>query len=267
MSSFYLHIIDFTIKVQLFKPKYTVFLRDKLQREIMMLFRDFVSLEKPKKIDFTIEFQESNIIGLVPHTPTNIQFVSLYEKKGPNKIRTYYSISTSQFHYMVTEILSMLLKDSGFFQHASSVVHHDKAFLFLGKSGSGKTTISSFLKDTYHKLADDLVMIKKEKDQYICFQSPLWERNWWLGKHTESYPLSKIFFLKKSKDCHVEKITNSKEKLKLLLSDLTYEQTHIKEKMGVFMKFVAAFDGFYYLHFPKDKRRVLEFFEEQKILS
>ena len=267
MSSFYLHIIDYTIKIQLHKPKYTVFLRDKLQREIMMLFRDFVKLEKPKKIDFTIEFRESNIMGVIPGVQSKFHFINLFEQKSPNTIRTYYSISTSQFHYIITEILNLLIKDTGFFQHASSIVHNGKAYLFLGKSGAGKTTISSFLRKKYHKFADDLVLIQKIDSEYRCFQNPLWERNWWLSKHTESYPLGKVFFLRKSPVCKLTKVSHSKKNLELLLSDLTYEQVRIKEKMNVFLKFVAECDDFYFLDFPKNQHKVLRFFEDQQIFD
>jgi len=267
MNSFYLRIIDFTIKVHLIKPKYTVFLRDKLQREIMMLFRDFVSIEKPKHVDFTIEFRESNVMGVIPGIQSKFHFINLYEQKTSNKIRTYYSISTSQFHYIITEVLNLLIKDTGFFQHASSIVHNGKAYLFLGKSGAGKTTISSFLKKKYHKFADDLVLIREINGKYRCFQNPLWERNWWLSKHTESYPLAKVFFLRKAQTCNLTKVSHSKKNLDLLLSDLTYEQVRIKEKMSVFLKFVATFQKFYFLDFPKNQKKVLAFFEEKNIFD
>mgnify|MGYP005842429601 CR=1 FL=1 len=249
------------------KPKFTVFLRDKLQREIMMLFRDFVSIEKPKKIDFTIEFRESNILSVIPGIQSKFHFISLYEQKSPTRLRTYYSISTSQFHYIITEILSMLIKDTGFFQHASSIVHNGKAYLFLGKSGAGKTTISTLLRKKFHRFADDLVLVRKIGDVYHCFQNPLWERNWWLSKHTESYELGKVFFLRKSKQCSVSGLKNNKQVLELLLGDFTYDGVQVKDKMEIFLKFVSEFNHFYYLDFPKDEKKVVSFFENKKILD
>lgn len=249
------------------KPRFTVFLRDKLQREIMMLFRDFVTMEKPQKIDYTIEFRESNIMGVIPGLQSKFHFINLYERKSPNRIRTYYSISTSQFHYIITEILSYLIKDTGFFQHASSIVHNGKAYLFLGKSGAGKTTISTLLKKRFHRLADDLVLIRKIGDSYHCFQNPLWERNWWLSKHTESYALGKVFFLRKSNHCKVTRLENNKQTLKLLLGDFTYDGVEVKDKMEIFLKFVAEFKHFYYLDFPKDEKKVVSFFESGHILD
>lgn len=249
------------------KPRFTVFLRDKLQREIMMLFRDFITMEKPKKVDFTIEFRESNIMGVLPGIQSKFHFINLYEQKSQNRIRTYYSISTSQFHYIITETLSHLIKDSGFFQHASSIVHNGKAYLFLGKSGAGKTTISTLLRKRFHRFADDLVLIRKIKNTYHCFQNPLWERNWWLSKHTESYELGKVFFLRKSKQCQVTRIHDHEQILGLLVGDFTYDGVQVKDKMEIFMKFVAEFNQFYFLDFPKDEKQVVSFFKNKGVLD
>lgn len=267
MSTFYLNIIGFSIKVSMIKPRFTVFLRDKLQREIMMLFRDFVSLEKTKEVDFTIEFRESNIMGVIPGVQSKFHFINLYEQKSQKMIRTYYSISTSQFHYIITEILSTLIKDTGFFQHASSIIHNGKAYLFLGKSGAGKTTISTLLRKRFFRFADDLVLIRKIGGIYRCFQNPLWERNWWLSKHTESYVLGKVFFLRKSERCNISRVKNSKQILRLLLGDFTYDGVQVKDKMEIFMKFVSEFSHFYYLDFPKDEKKVVGFFEKPGVLD
>lgn len=266
MSTFYLTIIGFSIKVIMIKPRFTVFLRDKLQREIMMLFRDFVSIEKPKKVDFTIEFRETNIMGVLPGIQSKFQFINLYERKSQTRWRTYYSISTSQFHYMITEILSLLIKDTGFFQHASSIVHNRKAYLFLGKSGAGKTTISTLLRKKFHRFADDLVLVRKIGETYRCYQNPLWERNWWLSKHTESYELGKVFFIRKAEQCSLSRLANNKQILELLLGDFTYDGVQIKDKMELFMRFVAEFDHFYFLDFPKNEKKVISFFEQSGVL-
>lgn len=50
------------------------------------------------------------------------------------------------------------------FLHSSSVLISGKALLFLGHSTSGKSTISSILADRYRILADDKVLIQKDKN-------------------------------------------------------------------------------------------------------
>ncbi len=263
MRTIYLNISDFYIKISFLKPKFTLFLRDKLQREIMTLFRDFVTLHKPQTIHYEIEFKESNTIGYIGRKNAKVKYISLFEQVSKSKIRTYYSISTSQFHFILKEVITELLMHKGFFQHASGIIHNDKVILFVGKSGAGKSTISSFLNESYTPFNDDLVLVQEQENRYMCFQTPLWERNWWYRKHNQKYPLGAIFFLVKASQCSIKPIKSKQQVLNLILSDLSYDREHINKKMYIFLKFISTFNNFYYLYFPKNKDEVKKYFKEK----
>lgn len=60
--------------------------------------------------------------------------------------------------------LGLRVSDSGLFLHASSVIIHGGAVLFLGHSTSGKSTIARRLGEVYPVLADDSVFAARGAD-------------------------------------------------------------------------------------------------------
>ncbi|MFH0888382.1 MAG: hypothetical protein V1871_04165 [Planctomycetota bacterium] len=67
----------------------------------------------------------------------------------------------------------LLLKKSGFFLHASAVVHREKSYVFCGPSGSGKTTIACLSKNR-PILTDETTAIVKEKRNYYAYATPFY---------------------------------------------------------------------------------------------
>lgn len=73
--------------------------------------------------------------------------------------------------FLLHSILSM---NGKFCLHASCVSKNDKAYLFLGKSGEGKSTISYILaRQGYEYMGDDLVFISKNSDEQIVIDALL----------------------------------------------------------------------------------------------
>lgn len=90
----------------------------------------------------------------------------------------------------------MLLRFSGIILHSSGVSFNDKGFIFCGKSGSGKTTISNlFIQSNYATLlTDEALIIRKLNGSIRIFGSP------WKGSGDDIYCnssslLSHIYFI------------------------------------------------------------------------
>ena len=68
-------------------------------------------------------------------------------------------------------VSAMCGQGGGFLCHAAGVVHQDRALLFFGVSGSGKSTIAR-LSGTRAILSDECVAVKKEAGRWLAFGTP-----------------------------------------------------------------------------------------------
>jgi len=66
----------------------------------------------------------------------------------------------------------MLATRGGFLLHAASAIRNGKAFLFLGPSGAGKTTIASLAPPDATLLTDEVSYVRKQSDSYAAFGTP-----------------------------------------------------------------------------------------------
>lgn len=92
--------------------------------------------------------------------------------------------------------------------HASVVVHQRKAILFLGESGTGKSTHTRLWLDQIPEcklLNDDSPIVRIENRALVCHGSP------WSGKTpcylNESYPISAIVRLRQAQFNRIEKLS------------------------------------------------------------
>jgi len=65
-----------------------------------------------------------------------------------------------------------LAERSGFLLHAASVIRADRAFLFAGPSGAGKTTISRLAPEDAHLLTDEISYVRKTADSWTAYGTP-----------------------------------------------------------------------------------------------
>jgi hypothetical protein len=71
-------------------------------------------------------------------------------------------------------VYSLALVDAhGLVVHAASLVRHGRAFLFCGRSGSGKTTIARLSPDAT-LLSDELSIVRIEDRRARCYGTPFW---------------------------------------------------------------------------------------------
>lgn len=145
--------------------------------------------------------------------------------------------------------------------HASAVKIDDRALVFVGPPGAGKSTAMRFLSARYQPLADDSIIIKKEKNDFYLYQTPFIETNM-IDKNSNRYQIKQILFLKKDIYFKIKRLKKEKAVEKLLRQVLTE-----KESFKTQVKDVARFinmSNFGIMSFPKDQRGLIEFIEKMK---
>ena len=65
-----------------------------------------------------------------------------------------------------------LAERSGFLLHAASVIRSDRAFIFAGPSGVGKTTISRLAPEDAHLLTDEISYVRNVSGSWTAFGTP-----------------------------------------------------------------------------------------------
>lgn len=93
-------------------------------------------------------------------------------------------------------ISNELNKSKGLLIHSSGFIFNNRAFIFVSKSGGGKSAIIKIFGD-YKAFSDELIPLVFKENQWFVFSSPFWGEI----RRRKSKPfkakLNKIFFIKK----------------------------------------------------------------------
>lgn len=260
MDTVYLNISGSNIKIVFKKTAYCYPSR-KLRKDLIHDLKNFQTDCEPKEVDFTIIFIEKETIENIARDDYKKYLINFYEHVEDNKIITFYHISTIQFQIILRNILQTLLfKSNGFILHAAASCINNKAYIFLGKPSSGKSTAMRLLKRKYPPLADDTIIIKQKNNNFTCYQTPAIEKEYLIKKSKNSYPIGGIFFLRKSKDFRIEKINNKNVVLQKLISQLFTEREMLKKQINYIAHFISEYDKFYFLDFAKNSQKLIELF-------
>lgn len=106
------------------------------------------------------------------------------------KLKCSHHVGVNSFLRIIFSLV--LLEDQGFITHASSLIRNGKGYIFPGKSGAGKTTITRLTEDSI-LLSDEVSLIKKSNDQFKIFGTPFWGELAIGGMNT-SINLDKVLF-------------------------------------------------------------------------
>jgi hypothetical protein len=170
--------------------------------------------------------------------------------------------------YPINQIILMhyLAKIGGMIIHSAGWRVNKSGWIFAGKSGAGKSTISNLIVEAAGGgfLSDDRIAVRKIGHEYLMYGTP------WPGEAgyavNESVPLKGIFFLNKGNKNSIRKL-NPAEAIPCLMPVVSVPW-YDREKVGLMMEFfndlIAALP-MYKLTFIPDKaivRHLLEFIKD-----
>lgn len=130
----------------------------------------------------------------------------------------------------------------GFLIHSSGFNYKDKAFIFIGKSGAGKTTIANIF-SKFNILSDELVALRIIEGKFFAFSTPFWGEMKNEEKNLKS-KLKKIFFIKKHNDNREVGIRKKEALLKILRCVMNFsKEKEALKKIASKAVFLAEVDS------------------------
>jgi len=116
---------------------------------------------------------------------------------------------------LIRILLTMvLLPQRGFLLHAATVVRDGRAYVFMGRSGAGKSTVAS-LSPAGTVLTDEISLLRFSDDCWQAYGTPFWGEFRAAGQN-EHYPIAGVYTLVQSTQDRVEGLT-TKEMIRALL--------------------------------------------------
>lgn len=98
----------------------------------------------------------------------------------------------------------------GLLVHGAAIRDHDRAYLFIGYSGAGKTTTSQLwgaLEGDYSVLGDERVIVRREETGWHVYGTP------WAGMgfvvSNERVPISNVFFIRHGKNNEIVEVSKA----------------------------------------------------------
>jgi hypothetical protein len=113
----------------------------------------------------------------------------------------------------------ILVQEGGFLLHAASVAKDGQGYLFMGKSGAGKSTIAAHSPEQ-SVLSDEISLIKKVEADYRLYSTPFWGEQEIKGRNF-CFPLQGIYQLKQSPQLCSKKLT-PRDALSKLMGNILY---------------------------------------------
>lgn len=99
---------------------------------------------------------------------------SLDNSNGKGQLFVNGYMTIQKINFILIQILSLsVLKKGGLVLHAAGLAKGDKAYIFLGHSGSGKSTVASLSPD-FRLLNDDIVGILPNRTGWYAYPTPFW---------------------------------------------------------------------------------------------
>lgn len=262
MTTFYVLIADFALKISLF-PSESKAMQKWFESYLPRYLAEFLLQKRPKKIDYYIDIKWDKKEEMIVREKENKYYLHLFTKKAGNRIITNYQISISQLQIVLRYALhSLLMPNSGFFIHASSLLIGGKAYIFVGRPGAGKSTAARLLQKRYPRLSDDIIVVKKVNKKFMVYQTPILEKNKASRKSKDAVPLGKIFLLKKTKIFAIEPVRNNMQTFEKMLKQVFATRNEdISTLAKTLTNLLAVQNIIQVLSFAKDEKKMLQLFK------
>lgn len=263
-DTIYFQIAGFLIKI-IFQKTESSFHQKTFKKAVTIHFNGFITQINNQQPDYCISFIEQNYFEILRKGDKKKHLVNLIDYNSKKSLTSYYHISIAQFEFILRTIIqNLLFQNSGFILHASACLINGEANIFTGFSGIGKSTIIRLLKNNYQILADDSIIIRKIKNTFYLYQTPITDKEWWIKKGSSKYALGKVFFLHQAKIFGIEKQQNKDRILKKILSQFwTADNINAKRQIPYILEFISHFHHFYQLSFRKEKMELIKVLERK----
>jgi hypothetical protein len=114
----------------------------------------------------------------------------------------------------------LLAKQGGFLVHAASAIRGGRAFLFVGVSGAGKTTISRVAPPDAKLLTDEISYVRRQGNEYWACGTPFAGELARVGEN-ESAPVKTLFLLEKGPENRIEAVAPA-DAIRLLMRNILF---------------------------------------------
>jgi hypothetical protein len=171
----------------------------------------------------------------------------VFIQKNVNSV-SYFTSLENHFRWVFSY---RILKDGGFLLHSSSFIKNDKAHLFIGDSGDGKSTVAEFARNAGHKiLSDDLNIIFKKGDEYYATSSPFYGQMSQEEKCKESYKVGSCYRLRKNSENRLKKMSIAESLVVFIpccvfIDDKKIRNENLISSVIEFMRKVPSFELFF----------------------
>lgn len=187
-----------------------------------LAFRDFVKNLYPCIVNLEGLFEDGKYRIII-----NKGHILIFNTKS-SSLDIYYRKNKSPSLINFLRLLLKVILDSkkdGIMLHASSVEYEDSGYVFIGHSGSGKSTIARML-GKEKILSDDITVIKRENDSYKIFPNPWWNPGEDIDISEPYKPahLKVLFFITKSKKTSLRRLSYKETIGKLIYGDRGFHQ-------------------------------------------
>jgi len=145
-------------------------------------YAGFIEPESPQSIELAVELSRPSVVD--PDADIRVRndgnrwimdrgdFHASYDSASRTGI-VRQSASRHSVDSVIRIIHSLHLAErSGFLLHAASVIQANRAFIFAGPSGVGKTTISRLAPEEAHLLTDEISYVRRLSGSWVAFGTP-----------------------------------------------------------------------------------------------
>jgi hypothetical protein len=165
------------------------------------------------------------------HSSAVHEFVSDFEGARVEADEGNAHFTGVRHEYALDSLLRMymswaLLAQDGFLLHAASIVRNGKAYIFVGRSGAGKSTVAS-LSPRGSVLTDEISLLRRTNGAWHAFGTPFWGEFKADGQNT-SAPIAGIFRLIQARENRIEPLRPS-ELLRALLPCVLFFSTNVRD--------------------------------------
>lgn len=159
-------------------------------------------------------------------------------------------------HYPHIQFLltAYLATHAGSLHHCACAIHNGKAYLFAGRSGVGKSTMSRLLdaSGSFQVIGDDRTVVRRDGNTFTAYGTP-WPSSAGFAENAHA-PLGGIFFLHQSKTNRVEPISSGTAFKQLLpVSDIPWYDQPLMDGILKYCEQLAESVPVWDVHFRPDQ--------------